>query len=804
MSDPEIPAPGSKKRRLQGACDICRSKKIRCDSGKMPNNICSNCIAFNSSCTHLASAANRRNPKEQSQATGVHRAAVHTAIQSQIEAILSETTPYSLPKEPSSVLRTLVDIATYARNLERELAVLKGTALPDLQILDQDTYTRPPTPMDLSLTATEGCVFTELRERMKGLMVDSSHNRFYGQSSDIMLIKTVMDIKQVQVTGRLDKQLADHLLAIKRPEYWNSYPFHQPPEEAPDIYVFPEPDLMDSLLSLYWLHVQPFVPLLHRPTFEKSVAEGLHLKNSRFGATLLLVCAMAARYSSDPRVYLNNSEHSCGWKWAAQIRLVRQSFTTTPSLYDVQICCLAVIFLQSTGCPELCWVLTSIGIRLAQDVGAHRRRRYTGSKPAEDQLWTRAFWVLVLIDILISASFGRPRATTADDFDLDLPIECDDIYWENSDPEKAFKQPSGIPSVLAYLTCYIKLLDILGFAQKTLYTLKRSKKRGAEAEQWNQQVVAELDSAMNNWIDSLPDHLRWDPHREDSTFSQQSASLYVSYYHIQIQIHRPFLPRPGHSSPLSYPSLAVCANSARACAHIMDVQSRRGILPLAHVMMGLFDSSVILLLIIWSGKQSGMTIDASKELRDVHACLKVLQSFEQRWQVAGRLWDILYAMLTASDSMPSSPPPPSTKRDRDSDTRRSSPSTTSTSGSEFSSLHPPDIVRAPLNPLEEPLLPVHSAELGRLPATTHHFEIANPFGPTGALGSLVPGDVANSQAIHGWSNAFSEFQDGVKILPSDFFTSMDNTFDGDLGAAWVYPPEPTPTMNWNDWIDVLR
>ncbi|KAJ3793395.1 hypothetical protein GGU11DRAFT_759982 [Lentinula aff. detonsa] len=58
------PAGGFKKRRLANACDICRSKKIRCkltvfkftiiltfsylqgDSAKMPGNICSNCRAF--------------------------------------------------------------------------------------------------------------------------------------------------------------------------------------------------------------------------------------------------------------------------------------------------------------------------------------------------------------------------------------------------------------------------------------------------------------------------------------------------------------------------------------------------------------------------------------------------------------------------------------------------------------------------------------------------------------------------------------------------------------------------------------
>lgn len=78
----------------------------------------------------------------------------------------------------------------------------------------------------------------------------------------------------------------------------------------------------------------------------------------------------------------------------------------------------------------------------------------------------------------------------------------------------------------------------------------------------------------------------------------------------------------------------------------MAVQSRRGLLPLAHVkvrppleqgrcadgtiQMALFDSSVILLLIVWSGKKNGMTIDASKEIRDVHACLSILRSYERR------------------------------------------------------------------------------------------------------------------------------------------------------------------------------
>ncbi|EEB93161.1 hypothetical protein MPER_08227, partial [Moniliophthora perniciosa FA553] len=41
---------------------------------------------------------------------------------------------------------------------------------------------------------------------------------------------------------------------------------------------------------------------------------------------------------------------------------------------------------------------------------------------------------------------------------------------------------------------------------------------GLAGPQWEQRVVTELDSALNQWADSLPDHLRWDPNREDDIF----------------------------------------------------------------------------------------------------------------------------------------------------------------------------------------------------------------------------------------------------------------------------------------------
>ena len=133
------------------------------------------------------------------------------------------------------------------------------------------------------------------------------------------------------------------------------------------------------------------------------------------------------------------------------------------------------------------------------------------------------------------------------------------------------------------------------------YSINKSKVLlGFVGPKWEQHIVAELDSALNKWVDSVPDHrqsqyfisfkcpgsshflvsVRWDPNREDLTFFNQSAFLHASFYHLQILIHRPFIPSPRKPSPLSFPSLAICTNAARSCSHVVDIHRRRTNLPM--------------------------------------------------------------------------------------------------------------------------------------------------------------------------------------------------------------------------------
>ena len=94
-------------------------------------------------------------------------------------------------------------------------------------------------------------------------------------------------------------------------------------------------------------------------------------------------------------------------------------------------------YLQGSSAPQSCWTLAGIGIRLAQDVGVHRRKVHNHTHTIDDELWKRAFWyveltlllwgqlreayrVLVCMDRILSSSLGRPCAIQDEEYETSL------------------------------------------------------------------------------------------------------------------------------------------------------------------------------------------------------------------------------------------------------------------------------------------------------------------------------------------------------------------------------------------------
>lgn len=94
--------------------------------------------------------------------------------------------------------------------------------------------------------------------------------------------------------------------------------------------------------------------------------------------------------------------------------------------------------------------------------------------------------ILVIMDRWLSAQLGRScsiqeeewvqfllkcRHRSTDNsisFDLDLPIDVDDEYWDNPDPAQMFKQPPGRPSRMGFFIGLIKLGRVLGVALRSI------------------------------------------------------------------------------------------------------------------------------------------------------------------------------------------------------------------------------------------------------------------------------------------------------------------------------------------------
>ena len=99
----------------------------------------------------------------------------------------------------------------------------------------------------------------------------------------------------------------------------------------------------------------------------------------------------------------------------------------------------------------------------------------------------------------------------------------------------------------------------------------------------------------------------------------------VTYHHLQIFVHKPFItPLESMVTSLTFPSLAICTFAARSCARIVEVQSKRSLIPLASMQTAVFNAALVLLLNIWTGQQSGLEPNP-KDLEDIRICMGILK-----------------------------------------------------------------------------------------------------------------------------------------------------------------------------------
>ncbi|KAG7098328.1 hypothetical protein E1B28_000289 [Marasmius oreades] len=661
----------AKKRRLQGACDMCKRwaifstfstlsfaydqtrisrKKIKCmrlvlcseepssdieptdlgDSAKMPGSKCSPCLSFNLQCTHN-DPVKKRGPKS-----------IYVAyLESRIKTLEDELDQFKGQGSSESPRPRHVKGHPSPEDAGSPPPKLRSSP-SDFHIPSEASPSSSHTP---GISDEEDLEYLDLLNHTKNLSLNVMENRFFGHSSSFAYTKNAYRVKK-EVTGA---DLED--THVKRSKFWAPQLWERPPA-WPD-YRFPDRDLMTSLVNLYFSKVNPFLPILHAPIFESSVRQNLHLRDEHFAATLLLVCALGSRFSDDPRVLTASEQYlSSGWKWYDQVQTFRRSSFDPSSLYELQYHCLATLYVHGASSITAAWTSVGLGIRYAVELGAHRRKPEGHKLTVEDELKRRAFWVLVILDRSISSFLGRPGSLREEDFDAEMPVECDDEFWDqNAFPYLVSNQPLDKPSKISAFVCLIRLYSISAFAMRTIYSIKKSRLiSGVFGDQWERRVINELDASMRHWQLSLPQHLKWTLDRKpDGVFYSQSAYIHVLFHDTQIQIHKPFCDKPG-LSPL--PSSAICTESARLCIEIVDRHLRYELLGMPDVICTTYGASVTLTMDIWRSKRDGVKLESTDMIDDIRKGLDFLEACEERWSLAGRFRDFVGDLANGLDVLP--------------------------------------------------------------------------------------------------------------------------------------------------------
>ncbi|KAM0755700.1 hypothetical protein T439DRAFT_344757 [Meredithblackwellia eburnea MCA 4105] len=342
-----------------------------------------------------------------------------------------------------------------------------------------------------------------------------------------------------------------------------------------------------SLLDAYWRHVHPVAPILHPPSFQRAIDSNLLETNRTFYRLALLVLALGARFVEPSRtptlVRLPGYPHPVkiyhpgGRSYFHQALALRPSTFCDPmDLLEMQCAGLEAFWLMGGASYPMVWAAVGVAIRHSINVGAHSEiHAHWSADPLNDQLRRRSFHFLLFLDRVVSTTLGRPMTLAASDFDLGLPADVTDEeldHWSRTGIEAPLhSQRLGTPLSGCLLLWRIQEYYTQGF----LLARAISSKTISVEESISQ--IRHFDSALNLWLDSVPEHLIWNAEQRDPKWTTVAAVLRISFYACQIIVHRELL-EASSDVAIPLPSKIICSNAGKSSAHVFQRLQQRDLL----------------------------------------------------------------------------------------------------------------------------------------------------------------------------------------------------------------------------------
>lgn len=207
----------------------------------------------------------------------------------------------------------------------------------------------------------------------------------------------------------------------------------------------------------------------------------------------------------------------------------------TRSIENIEAMTLLVVYHLRSSSSQGIWYMIGLAMRIAIDLGLHRKANEANLDPFTAQMRRRLFWNVYYLERVISMSLGRPFSIADRHIDLPLPLDVDDTV---QDPALlAALPPSDRTTTLTFAVYLIQLRRIdsriqhkIYRADKPLRTLRSKMDRlFLELQEWRESAL------LRNFSGSDLDYTTLHYNRALRILIQPflpALSLADPYYHI--------------------------------------------------------------------------------------------------------------------------------------------------------------------------------------------------------------------------------------------------------------------------------
>ncbi|GKZ24112.1 hypothetical protein AbraIFM66951_008925 [Aspergillus brasiliensis] len=563
-----------KRRKVAIACDECRARKIRCDGRQPVCGPCAKRVDQGGQCVYTGELEKKRavrNYIESLESRIKHLESPRSCYDSreggpvqyydasgQVQhpspsmgaSVVSPSGPsgpsgapirHNRPRSIVSVTTTNVDHLSPAGSTSQctpkanPHLVTRHSAYPDRNSLDQSLQLKDPTD---SVNAMMGAVEDERPTQ-----------GFFGSSSAASFIRQIKTAIEKKVSSP-NRHTSDSILGVGPPSSLMST--KKPRLSTVPNYVLPPRKTADSLMEVYWEFVFPLYPLVDslqlRREYERIwTGEALQSDENMLMCTVNVIFALACQLADF--IPPEEREASADAFFTRAKDLLQFNLWNTGSAALIQCLLLMAQYLQSTDSAHQCWIVTGLAIRNAQGLGLHLPQTIARlHNPQEQQLARKIWHGCVLMDRVISMTFGRPAMISkASCGSVPLPATVDEEYIPAVSGSEV-TQPADRPSVMAFYAKSLELYEILNDILLSLYSPTTDESPediydyyfNKEANQ-GERTIFELDRALTKWSRSLPSHLRGESHL---------GGGYTVFYHQSVVLRASHLPADGSSGPL--------------------------------------------------------------------------------------------------------------------------------------------------------------------------------------------------------------------------------------------------------------